>query len=184
MFRRSFEPLVVPYKEQLKWWSSIELGRRFILVLFIVSFPQNKVYKYSQRKCSIIHSLSLSHTHTPLYLSHSHSISFFSKTKYPAAFVLMITAAVYGYIQPFTHTAVNILESSLSINTLVLLLLRNTGTIEENLGTLGKQSGHKRSCGVEGVTDFAWLLMPMYYLTLLVFCAVGTVWTTLTVRLV
>ena len=43
--RRSFEPLVIPFKEQYKWWSSVELGRRVILVLFIVSFPQNEVAK-------------------------------------------------------------------------------------------------------------------------------------------
>lgn len=43
VFRRSFEPLVIPFKKQYKWWSSVELGRRIILVLFIVSFPQNEV---------------------------------------------------------------------------------------------------------------------------------------------
>ena len=43
VFRRSFEPLVIPFKEELKWWSSVELGRRIIIVLFIVSFPHNQV---------------------------------------------------------------------------------------------------------------------------------------------
>ena len=43
VFRRSFEPLVIPFKEELRWWSSVELGRRIIIVLFIVSFPQNQV---------------------------------------------------------------------------------------------------------------------------------------------
>ena len=33
----------MPYKEQFKWWSSVELGRRVVLVLFIVSFPHNQV---------------------------------------------------------------------------------------------------------------------------------------------
>ena len=98
----------------------------------------------------------------------------------------MITGAVYGYIQPFKHLAVNIIETVLSINTLVLLLLRNTGTIEENLGTLGDQSNDDRGrvCrdSVEGVTGFVWLLVPVYYLPLVLFCTVGTVWIALRVR--
>ena len=31
------------YKEQWKWWSAIELARRFIFVLFVVPFPGNSV---------------------------------------------------------------------------------------------------------------------------------------------
>ena len=33
----------MPYMEQFKWWYSVELGRRVVLVLFIVSFPRNQV---------------------------------------------------------------------------------------------------------------------------------------------
>ena len=99
----------------------------------------------------------------------------------------MITAALYGYIQPFKDLAVNILETALSINTLVLLLLRNTDTVEESLGHLGEQSAADSQTNVcrdsvDGVTDLAWLLLPLYYLPLAVFCITGVVWISLRVR--
>jgi hypothetical protein len=140
VFRRSFEPLVIPFKEQYKWWSSVELGRRVVLVLFIVAFPRNE---------------------------------------YPAIFVLMITAAVYSYVQPFKQLAVNVLETVLSINTIILLLLRNTSTIRDDLSSLGRQlSLNETLCQdeVKGVTDFSWLLLPVYYLPLVISCTSGGVW--------
>ena len=32
-----------PYKEELPWWCVIELGRKFIFLLFLIPFPQNTV---------------------------------------------------------------------------------------------------------------------------------------------
>ena len=98
----------------------------------------------------------------------------------------MITAAVYGYLQPFKETGVNIIETGLSINTLILLLLRNTDKVEESLGTLEEQSDfdENSSCqdSVDGVTDFVWLLLPLYYLPLVAFGTVGVIWISLRVR--
>ena len=38
------------YKEQWKWWSAIELARRYIFVLFVIPFPGNSVsYKHVHR---------------------------------------------------------------------------------------------------------------------------------------
>lgn len=92
----------------------------------------------------------------------------------------MITAAVYGYIQPFKQSSVNALEVALSINTLVLLLLRNTDDIEDSLGTLTEQSQHNETSNgcrdtVQGVTNFSWVLFHVYYLPLLAFCVLGTI---------
>ena len=36
-------PLTVTYKEKWRWWSAMELARRFILILSVVSFPRNSV---------------------------------------------------------------------------------------------------------------------------------------------
>ena len=36
-------PLAVVYREGWEWWASVELGRRFLLLLFTVSLPQNEV---------------------------------------------------------------------------------------------------------------------------------------------
>jgi len=31
------------FKEKYKWWATVELGRRVLLLLFIVPFPGNEV---------------------------------------------------------------------------------------------------------------------------------------------
>ena len=91
----------------------------------------------------------------------------------------MITAAVYGHTQPFKQFAVNVLETVLSINTIILLLLRNTRTIRDILGS--PESFDTTACedNVKGVTDFSWLLLPAYYLPLVITCTVGGVWAVL-----
>ena len=43
VLRYSFQPLVLPFKKQYNWWACVELSRRLLLVLFIISFPQNEV---------------------------------------------------------------------------------------------------------------------------------------------
>ena len=93
----------------------------------------------------------------------------------------MIITTTYGYVQPYKHRKVNILETALSINTLILLLLRNTRILEETLGSLGELTVKNESApcqdSVVGVTQFAWLLMPAYYLPLIILCVVCTTWT-------
>lgn len=97
----------------------------------------------------------------------------------------MITAALYGYIQPFEELHVNILETVLSINTLILLLLRNTEDIEDTLDTLeGQLPRNEMVCQdkIRGVTIFSWLLMPFYYLPLIISCTFGGVWAFIRIR--
>ena len=36
-------PLAEGFKEQYKWWSAVELGRRFVSVAFIIFFPRTQV---------------------------------------------------------------------------------------------------------------------------------------------
>lgn len=107
--------------------------------------------------------------------------------QYPAIFILMITMAVYGYVQPFRQLAVNILEVILSINTIVLLLLENTETIRDDLdSTLNLAADGLQGSGcqdeVDGVTDFSWLLMVFYYLPLIISCCAGGVWLAVKIR--
>ena len=91
----------------------------------------------------------------------------------------MITAAVYGHMQPFKQLAVNVLETVLCINIITLLLLRNTETIKDNLGSLESFNTTVCEDNVKGVTDFSWLLLPVYYLPLVITCSVGGVWAVL-----
>ena len=107
--------------------------------------------------------------------------------QYPAVFILMVTLAVYGYVQPFEQLAVNILEVILSINTIVLLLLENTETISDDLDSALNQTadnvqGSRCQDEVDGVTDFSWLLMVFYYLPLIISCSAGGVWLGVKIR--
>jgi hypothetical protein len=40
-------PLTAAYKEKWRWWSAVELARRFTIILFFVTFPRNSVSLYS-----------------------------------------------------------------------------------------------------------------------------------------
>ena len=99
----------------------------------------------------------------------------------------MVTVSVYGYVQPFKQLAVNILETVLATNTLILLLLRHTKIISDELGSLGNQPlvNETGSCrdGVEGVTGISWLLLPVYYMPLIISCSAGAVWAAFRIRL-
>ena len=37
------DPLTDAYKEKWRWWSAVELARRFIIILFVLSYPRNFV---------------------------------------------------------------------------------------------------------------------------------------------
>ena len=41
--RHTAEVMRTGFKERYKWWATVELGRRMLLLLFIVSFPGNDV---------------------------------------------------------------------------------------------------------------------------------------------
>ena len=108
--------------------------------------------------------------------------------QYPAIFLLIV---VYGYFQPFQVTAVNIIEVALSVDTVILLLLRRTKTIEDVLGmSSGVQTqsiarnDSDTDCvdEVGSITDYTWLLFPFYYLPLLISCAAAFVWITLQLK--
>ncbi|XP_064396716.1 uncharacterized protein LOC135343670 isoform X3 [Halichondria panicea] len=43
-FKKFIPSLVIAYKEECKWWSGVELGRRLLLLVLLISFPRNNVY--------------------------------------------------------------------------------------------------------------------------------------------
>ena len=43
LLRNTAEVVRKGFKERYKWWATVELGRRMLLLLFIVSFPGNDV---------------------------------------------------------------------------------------------------------------------------------------------
>ena len=43
LLRSTAEVVRKGFKERYKWWATVELGRRMLLLLFIVPFPGNDV---------------------------------------------------------------------------------------------------------------------------------------------
>jgi len=107
----------------------------------------------------------------------------FSPTQYPAIFILSVIIAVFGFLQPYKNVCNNILESLLSLDVLVLLMMRNTQHITEQLQVLPHSNITANGCtDVNGVTEFTWLVSPFYYAPVAVLLLVTIVCTSCNVR--
>ena len=109
----------------------------------------------------------------------------FVHMQFPAIFVLSVTIAVYGFVQPYKDMASNIIETVLSLNVLLLLLLQNTELIVDELQKVKvpeqpsvETANVTNQCSneINGITDLTWLLLPFYYIPLVVSVLVTTVW--------
>ena len=107
-------------------------------------------------------------------------------SQYAAIFIISVIITVFGFLQPYKSVRYNILEAFLSLDVLVLLLLRNTEQITDQLQVPAGQSSNGttgRVCTeVEGITGFSWLLFPFYYFPLAVFLIATTIWIVFHVR--
>ena len=142
----------VAFQQSFKyqWWGALELFRRLVLVMLAVVFPRNN---------------------------------------YPVIFTLFVLTALTSFMKPYgdkdSHHkkghwyawAVNALDVFLTSNVLVLLLLRNTQSVEENyekfpapeqLGVPLASVAYDRCSPVGGLTEFVIFLTPLYYLPLFV----------------
>ena len=116
----------------------------------------------------------------------------FLQLQYLATVVLILILGSYGFAQPFRLEAANVLEVVLSIDALILLLLRETTTVEDEMGMPSViEASQIISSNSEGctdalgdVTDFAWLLFPFYYFILIVTSAAAITWIVLIIRCV
>ncbi len=114
----------------------------------------------------------------------------FLPPQYPAMFVLAVTVAVYGYTQPYISLPANILEVFLSLDIIVLLLLKNTQQVVDQLQTYSSQSycqeAFNATCqcdgSIEGVTSLTWILLPLYYIPLVTAIVVSIGWIAVLVR--
>ena len=155
---RLVEPLTKGFQKEYKWWSGVELARRLIILIFITAFPANNV--------SQLHNILVDSTVI---------ITMFIPLQYPAIFILSIFMLIIGYVKPYSDKSSNYIELFLGINVLILLLLRNTEQLNEELKHIPLREGEKlkplRKCvqgvEVEGASRFAWLLFVLYYLPLL-----------------
>ena len=89
--------------------------------------------------------------------------------------MLIIFILTIGYLEPYSDKISNVLELFLSIDVLILLLLRNTDQLNENLKYIPLREGEtllqQQKCGreaeIQTASRFAWLLFVFYYLPLL-----------------
>ena len=105
-------------------------------------------------------------------------------------FVLSIFMLIIGYVRPYLDRISNYVELFLSSNILILLLLRNTEQLKEELKHIPLPDGQRlespRNCAegveVEGASGFAWLLFVFYYLPLLAALVGIILWTAYKIR--
>ncbi len=87
--------------------------------------------------------------------------------------------ATFGLLQPYKHMLTNMLEIVLSVIVLTMLLLRNTGTVIDELQMVSVQnstSGEEGHDKLEDVTDMTALLSVFYYFPLAVFLVLAGAW--------
>ena len=102
-------------------------------------------------------------------------------------FVLSMLIAVFGFLQPYENMYCNVLESLLSLDVLVLLLMRDTEQLSDELQVLSQQTSNMTTVGtcrrpVEGITGFSWLLFPLYYFPPVVFLIAGGTWVAFNIK--
>lgn len=103
--------------------------------------------------------------------------------QYPVMFYLATTMTVCTYMQPYKHAVSNILDSLLSANLLVLLIIRNTSALsfgEEQTFLLTEEPSVKLNdthltCSSQSteknmhITKRVYALAPFYFIPLLAF---------------
>ena len=102
--------------------------------------------------------------------------------------VLAIIITVYGFVQPYKSQTANFLEIGVQVNFLVLLLIEATSNIRELYFTfpplLQSNMTSEPECvdSPRGIAPITWILMPLYYLPLLVLTVVACVYLVLYIR--
>ena len=107
--------------------------------------------------------------------------------QFPAIFIISVVLAVSEFLQPYENMYCNVLESLLSLDVLVLLLMRNTEQISDQLQVLSQQTSNMTTVGtcrrpVEGITGFSWLLFPLYFFPPVVFLIAGGTWVAFNIK--
>ena len=138
--RYMISPLTRDFKPNLYWWGSMELTRRFLLLLLSVPLPGNPI---------------------------------------GPAYILMMSATVYLFVQPYKSQLANILEAVLSLDAILLLLMGSNNAIFEELVLDSKTSLTQIEilftipdyCPnlTRGGTRLTLILAPVFYLPMVTF---------------
>ena len=159
------ELLKIGYKDVYSWWPVVELGRRFVLLPFVAAYPGNEVW-------------------CPFEICF---VAIFTILQYPTIFILALMCTLYGFLQPYKQTFVNVLEVFLSLDVLVLLLLRSTNQVVEDLqhfsgSVLDSAENNCTEQDSTRLTALSWLLSPLYYIPLAAVLITVGMWLALLIR--
>jgi len=137
----------------------VELSRRTLFVLLIILFPREKVIKIG---VCIIESTDSNHTQVAVLL------------------LLCLMLAVYGFCLPYRSLAVNFIELTVQINSILLFLLVTSGVLEPYLSlrhpspVIGRNNTQCKD--TSGTSSATWILLPVYYLPALIILIVFTIY--------
>ena len=122
-----------------------------------------------------------------------HKINFFL-SPLPKAVRLLVVAVyttIYSFIQPYRSRLANHFEIAVNLNFLLLLTISSTSFFTDDFfffpsfADVTESTGGESYCGsVEGVAVVSWVLMPFYYLPVLVAVVTVAVLVALHVRCV
>ncbi|XP_065897652.1 uncharacterized protein [Dysidea avara] len=125
--------LVDSFASDCKWWSSVELSRRYLFIIFIMIAPGNLG---------------------------------------PVLLLAMCTVMIYAFLQPYHCLSVNLMEVFTMVDILLLLMISSTEQFKDLQSHDDSSSTvYIDECGeVHRLSEQAKILIPFYYLPLVIFC--------------
>lgn len=93
--------LTVGYEKRLEWWAGIELAKRFLLIILVVSMPGRTV---CLPQCT-------------------NAILFVSSQVVPLVFIAA-TFTVQLYFKPYRHWLPNLIDAAIFLNCILFFILR------------------------------------------------------------
>ena len=89
---------------------------------------------------------------------------------------LAVYTTVHGYVQPYRSHLTNLLEIAVNVNFLLLLFINTTPYFYDKLLVFSSHTHDDECAGIhKSVTQISWILIPVYYLPLLVACVPASV---------
>ena len=89
---------------------------------------------------------------------------------------LAVYTTVHGYVQPYRYRLTNLLEIAMNVNFLLLLFINTTPYFYDELYIFSSHTHNDECAGIhKSVTQISWILIPVYYLPLLVACVTASV---------
>lgn len=137
----------------------MELGRRFVLILFVVVFPANNV------KGTVVFV-------TTVFI-------FCSCIQFPAMLIVSVFIVATGLTWPYKDVCSTMLDLLLSVDVLLLLLFKNTRQFIDDYSGVTLEGAVSFPQCIEysfQPSTLSYILLPFYYLPLLLFVVALCVW--------